>query len=76
MREIDLYQQPAPTCPHCGYALDSDDMNSDFSDDDLWSLAPDEGRTSVQCPQCDNSYWVQGGYKPHYTSACSDEELM
>lgn len=60
----------------CGYALDSDDMNSDFADDDdLWALAPDEGRTSVQCPQCDNSYWAQGGYKPTYTTSFSEDDL-
>lgn len=47
MKKPDTYQQPSPTCPGCGYALDSDDMNSDFADDDLWALAPDEGRTST-----------------------------
>lgn len=75
MNEHDTYQQPKPTCPGCGYALSDDDMNSGFGDDDLWSLAPDEGRTSVDCPNCDNSYWVQGGYRPTYTSAFAEEEL-
>ena len=43
MTKHDTYEMPKPTCPGCGYALDDDDMNSDFGDDDLWSLAPDEG---------------------------------
>lgn len=75
MEKHETHEQPAPTCPGCGYALDSDDMNSDFADDDLWALAPNEGRTSVQCPQCDNSYWVQGGYKPTYTTSFDEDSL-
>ena len=64
-----------PTCPHCGYEMDDDDMQSRLSDDDLYALAPDEGTAVVRCPQCDNEYAVQGGYKPHYTSAFSLDEL-
>ena len=79
LKEIDMnkstYEQPTPTCPSCGYALDDNDMNSDFSEDDLFALAPNEGRTVVTCPQCDHGYWVQGGYAPTYTSAFSEEEL-
>lgn len=75
MKKPDTYQQPSPTCPGCGYALDSDDMNSDFADDDLWGLAPDEETTSVTCPQCGTSYWVKGGYKPTYTSSFDENDL-
>jgi predicted RNA-binding Zn-ribbon protein involved in translation (DUF1610 family) len=71
----ETYEQSAPTCPGCGYVLDSDDMNSGFSDDDLFALAPNEERTSVKCPQCDTSYWVQGGYKPTYTSSFNEDDL-
>lgn len=75
MEKHDTFQQPMPTCPGCGYALDHDDMSSGFGDDDLYALAPDEGTTSVTCPQCDNSYWVRGGYKPTYTSSFDEDEL-
>ena len=74
MSEIYTFQRPYPTCPHCGYSLDADDMNS-ISSEDLWALAPNEERAAIQCPQCDAEYWVQGGYAPHYTSAFSEEEL-
>jgi predicted RNA-binding Zn-ribbon protein involved in translation (DUF1610 family) len=75
MSKHDTFQTAHPTCPHCGYELDDDDMQSHFSDDDLYALAPDEGAAVVRCPQCDNEYAVQGGYKPHYTSAFSLDEL-
>lgn len=71
----DTINQPLPTCPGCGYALDCDDMNSDFSDDDLWALAPDEGTASVKCPQCDIEYWVRGGYVPTYTTSFNEDDL-
>lgn len=75
MEKHDTYERPTPTCPGCGYALDYDDMNGDAGDDDLFALAPNEERTSVTCPQCGTSYWVQGGYKPTYTSAFAEEDL-
>lgn len=74
MSEIDTFQRPYPTCPHCGYSLDVDDMNS-VSNDDLWGATPKEERTIVKCPQCDIEYWVQGGYVPYYTSAFAEEDL-
>jgi uncharacterized protein with PIN domain len=74
MSEFETQMQPMPTCPHCGYALDSDDMHS--QDADLWAAAPKESREIVKCPQCDNEYWIQGGYIPSYTSAFSEEELQ
>ena len=71
----DTFQQPHPTCPHCGYMMDTDDMYSLTVGEDLFALAPDEGQTCVNCPRCDAEYWVKGGYMPHYTSAFSEEEL-
>lgn len=73
--EHNTFQQSSPTCPHCGYALDTDDMLSDFSDADLFAIAPNDESADVTCPQCDKEYAVQGGYRPHYTSAFSHEEL-
>lgn len=76
MSEHDTFQKPHPTCPHCGYELNNDDMTDhSTSDDALYALAPEEGSAAVTCPQCDNEYAVKGGYKPHYTSAFSLDEL-
>lgn len=61
-------------CPHCGYELTYDDM-SNASKADLYALAPNEDTAEVVCPQCDEEYVVQGGYRPHYTSAPSYDDL-
>ena len=73
----DTFETPAPTCPHCGHELDTDEMlySKPTCDEDLFALAPNEGRAVIECPRCDQQYWVSGGYKPHYTSAFSEEEL-
>lgn len=74
---INTYETDRPTCPHCGHMLDTDEMNYGHPtcDEDLWALAPGEGTAVVECPACDQQYWVRGGYRPHYTSAFSEEEL-
>lgn len=71
---INTYQRPHPTCPHCGHEMDHDEMSG--HDADLYAAAPNEERVAVQCPRCDQEYWIQGGYKPTYTSAFSEEELQ
>lgn len=75
MTDHDTYARPAPTCPHCGYEMNSDDMSA--HDEDLWSLAPDEGRAQIDCPNvlCGKPYFVRGSYKPQYTSAIDEDEL-
>lgn len=75
MSGINTFETDLPTCPHCGHMLDGDDMLSGFSDQDLFALAPDEGSAEIKCPQCDKEYAVRGGYRPHYTSAFSLDEL-
>lgn len=77
MSDFDTFERKRPTCPHCGHMLDEDEMNygKPTCDEDLWALAPEEGRAVVECPACDQQYWVQGGYRPQYTSAFSEEEL-
>lgn len=69
----ETFQQRTPTCPHCGYAMDDDDMVD--ADDDLFAAAVDEQRLPATCPSCDAQYWLLGGYRPHYTTAFSEEEL-
>jgi len=77
MSEHNTFQTAHPTCPHCGHELDHDEMlyGKPTCEEDLYALAPNEGSTVVQCPRCDQEYAVQGGYKPHYTSAFSLDEL-
>jgi len=82
MSEHDTYARPQPTCPHCGHAMTDDEMSGnryvDGDDgDDLWALAPEEGRTKVICPYvlCEKPYFVQGGYRPQYTSAIDEDDL-
>lgn len=73
---FDTHQQPTPTCPHCGHVMDHDDMLSTVNPGvDLFALAPQEGTECITCPRCDQDFWVKGGYRPHYTTAFSEEEL-
>ena len=69
--------QPTPTCPHCGHAMDAEEMQygPPTCSEDLFALAPNEERAAITCPACDLEYWVKGGYQPHYTSALAEELL-
>jgi len=75
-RLSNLYKQPTPVCPHCGHVMTSGEMNCDFSDSDLFVLAPNEDTAVIKCPICDTEYWVRGGFNPHYTTGFSEEELQ
>lgn len=74
MAAQETFQRPAPACPHCGHELNDEEMGF-ASQDDLWRLAIEGGAAVVECPICDQEYWVKGGYKPHYTSALAEEDL-
>lgn len=74
MAAQETFRRPAPTCPHCGHELNDEEMGF-ASQDDLWRLAIEDGAAVVECPICDQEYWVKGGYKPHYTSALAEEDL-
>ena len=63
-----------PTCPSCDHAMSTDEMVN-FRGEDLFAAAPNEEFVRIQCPNCDTKYWVQGGYKPQYTSAISEDDL-
>lgn len=71
---IDTFRRPHPTCPYCGHKQNHDEMVECVTD--LFRLVIEEDRTVVQCPGCDQEYWVLGGYAPNYTSAFSEEELL
>ena len=60
-------------CPNCQHKYSSDDMNAAIHD--LWRLAVDEQAVEEKCPQCEESFWVKGGYTPHWDSATNVEEL-
>lgn len=75
---LNLHANPTPVCPHCGYAMNPDDMSSaptDSCQTNLFDIAPAEESTSTTCPACDGAYWVKGGYQPTYTTAFAEEEL-
>lgn len=67
------YKKKAVTCPHCDYEYGHDEMNECQAD--LWALAPLEETTNLECPVCDKSFVVKGGYRPHYTTAFAEEEF-
>lgn len=74
-KEFSTFERNTPTCPHCGYAMDSDDMLSTQKGIDVFAMASREQVEVLTCPSCDKEYWVQGGYEPHYTSAFAEEQL-
>lgn len=61
------------TCPYCDHKYTDDDMSA--CETDLWGLAPEEGSAEVTCPTCAHMFWVQGGYRPHFTSAQTEDAL-
>lgn len=67
--------KPTPTCPHCGYAMTTDDMAS-FDEVNLFEIAPFEDVVGVDCPSCDKPYWVKGGFTPSYVSAFTEDQVM
>lgn len=71
---IDIRQTPTPVCPHCGHAMNMDDMQS-VEMDGFFDLAPEENHAAITCPSCDAEYWVLGGYTPHYTTALCEDQL-
>ncbi len=77
MNEHRTFERAGPTCPHCGHEMTEEEMSygEPTCEADLFALAQSEERAVIECPVCDKQYWVQGGYKPHYTSAFAEEEL-
>lgn len=77
--EHETYKTPAPVCPHCGHAMTHDDMSAaptGSCQQNLFDIAPAEEIVPTKCPLCDGGFWVQGGYRPHYTTAFAEEELQ
>lgn len=70
----DTFERSHPVCPHCGHEMDSDEMYSRRCCD-LFAIAPNEDRVAIDCPACARPFWVQGGYRPIYTSAASEDDL-
>jgi hypothetical protein len=74
---FNTFEVSAPTCPHCAHEMSTDEMLAHQGDTGLFDLAPSEGTTEVTCPSpsCGKSYWLKGGYRPHYTSAMTEDDL-
>ena len=72
MSEHRTFERAGPTCPHCGHEMTEEEMDCEAN---LFALAHNEERAVIECPVCDKQYWVQGGWKPQYTSAFAEEEL-
>lgn len=68
-----MFEKPAVTCPHCEHNFTHDEMNECSTD--LWALAPREETAAIECPICDQEFFVQGSYKPLYTTAIAEELL-
>ena len=70
---------PRIICPHCFQEMTDDDMHDALilGSTDLWSLAPNEERAELACPNidCEQAFFVQGGYRPEYTTAKTEDEL-
>lgn len=64
-------------CPHCQHNFTSDEM-CEFATEEgtfLYDLAHREDVESMECPVCDKSFWVRGGWHPTFTTAFAEEEL-
>lgn len=69
-------REAMPTCPACKHGLTDDEMHgAAVYHEDLWALAPDEGRAEIACPACGVTYHCQGGYTPYYESALDEDDL-
>jgi len=70
-------ETPTPTCPGCDHALTIEEMQLSHgaSEEDLFGLAPDEGRAVIKCPVCDIEYHCKGGYRPHYCTSFNEDDL-
>lgn len=73
MFEPDLYEQNAVVCAHCMHRFSHDEMYA--CEAGVWELATDERTDEVQCPACREKFFVHGGYRPHWSSATTEDEL-
>ena len=73
---MSCYRTLRPMCPNkdCHHILLETEMEG-TDGEDLFALAPEEGRAEVICPTCGMTYWVEGGYTPEYTTALDPDDL-
>lgn len=60
-------------CPHCGYEYTDDDIEK--SNNDLWSICPNEEMAEEICPDCGELFFVRGSYSPEYETFKTEDEL-
>lgn len=63
-----------PVCPHCGHEMTHEQM-ANYREADLFEIATEESIEPLTCVICQGSFWVQGGYDPHYTTAVEEDDL-
>ena len=67
------WSEGAPQCPGCDHEMTTDEMLG--HSEDLFALAPDEGRAEIECPSCGVTFYCQGGYRPHYTTSLDEDSI-
>lgn len=74
---FNTFEVSAPTCPHCAHEMSDDEMRKHRGEMSLFELVRIEGTAGVTCPSpsCGKTYWVRCGYRPHYTSAMTEDDL-
>ncbi|WP_066338442.1 hypothetical protein [Azohydromonas lata] len=76
---FNTFEVSAPTCPHCAHEISLGEVLALKREGgaDLFALARNEGIAEIACssPSCGKTYWLKGGYLPHYTSAMTEDEL-
>lgn len=68
------FKTPTPICPHCSHVYTIDEI---LQDDlvDIYGIAHAEGLAVIECPVCDQEFFVKGGYNPHFSTAVAEELL-
>ncbi len=66
----------SPVCPACHHEMTTDEMvNHIHRGDDLFAIAPNEGRAELDCPACGQHYHIKGSYCPQYCTSLSEDDL-
>lgn len=72
------YNTMTPKCPYCDHDMNAEEMSygKPTCEVDLLALAPDDVRVVIECPVCDEQFWLHCIYTPKYTSTYSEYDLL
>ena len=73
--DLEIWQQDTVVCPHCKHRYTSDELNESCGDVDIWEVAHGEDTAELECPVCDQHFWVQGTYLPRWSTAFAEEQF-